>query len=99
MCESVKKHQVNNSMQINAKVEQKHSKRIKMQTLSRKMALKKRISKERQEIILSMTLLILVILVQNETINQKDSKRGMWVYNKQMNWKKAHRRKEVMNGS
>lgn len=46
-----------------------------------------------------MTLLILVILVQNETINQKDSKRGMWVYNKQMNWKKAHRRKEVMNGS
>lgn len=47
MCESVKKHQVNNSMQINAKVEQKHSKRIKMQTLSRKMAFKKRISKER----------------------------------------------------
>lgn len=36
-----------------------------------------------------MTLLILVILVQNETINQKDSKRGIWFYNKQISWKKA----------
>lgn len=42
ICETVKKYQVNNPVQINVKVEQKHSNRLKMQTLARKMGFHKR---------------------------------------------------------